>query len=224
MRTVRIVFVALGATLALALAACDQTEVSGVGEKASAAMAGTDGASMGTVFLEQGPNGVLVSAEVNGLTPGGHGFHVHSVGSCSPDFSAAGGHFNVSGEGHGFMHEDGSHGGDLPNIYAGGRRHRPRRCLLRRHNAGRGCRSLRLRRRWLGHHHPCQAGYLWRGSGRRRPRGLWGDLTGIEVTKWRTPQAGRVFGGSAKLIVIDPATGVWTAGSDPRSDGQAGAV
>ena len=36
--------------------------------------------------------------------------------------------------------------------------------------------------------------------------------------------AGRVFGGSAKLIVIDPATGVRTAGSDPRTDGHAGAV
>ena len=35
---------------------------------------------------------------------------------------------------------------------------------------------------------------------------------------------GRVFGGSAKLITIDPATGVRTAGSDPRSDGHAGAV
>ena len=35
---------------------------------------------------------------------------------------------------------------------------------------------------------------------------------------------GRVFGGSAKLIVIDPATGTRTAGSDPRSDGHAGAV
>ena len=35
---------------------------------------------------------------------------------------------------------------------------------------------------------------------------------------------GRVFGGSAKLIVIDPVTGVRMAGSDPRSDGQAGAV
>ena len=35
---------------------------------------------------------------------------------------------------------------------------------------------------------------------------------------------GRVFGGSAKLIVIDPATGVQTAGADPRSDGHAGAV
>ena len=32
---------------------------------------------------------------------------------------------------------------------------------------------------------------------------------------------GRAFGGSAKLIVIDPATGVRTAGSDPRTDGHA---
>ena len=35
---------------------------------------------------------------------------------------------------------------------------------------------------------------------------------------------GRAFGGSAKLIVIDPATGVRTAGSDPRTDGHAVAV
>jgi gamma-glutamyltranspeptidase/glutathione hydrolase len=35
---------------------------------------------------------------------------------------------------------------------------------------------------------------------------------------------GRVFGGSAKLIVIDPATGVRTAGSDPRTDGHAAVV
>ena len=35
---------------------------------------------------------------------------------------------------------------------------------------------------------------------------------------------GRPVGGSAKLIVIDPATGVRTAGSDPRTDGHAAAV
>ncbi len=35
---------------------------------------------------------------------------------------------------------------------------------------------------------------------------------------------GRVFGGSAKLIAIDPATHVRTAGSDPRTDGHAAAV
>ena len=35
---------------------------------------------------------------------------------------------------------------------------------------------------------------------------------------------GKVFGGSAKLIVVDPSTQVRTAGSDPRTDGHAAAV
>lgn len=35
---------------------------------------------------------------------------------------------------------------------------------------------------------------------------------------------GRVFGGSAKLIIIDPATGTRMAGADPRTDGHATAV
>ncbi len=39
-----------------------------------------------------------------------------------------------------------------------------------------------------------------------------------------TAHPGRVFGGSAKLIVIDPATSVRSAGSDPRTDGHAAAV
>ena len=51
---------------------------------------------------------------------------------------------------------------------------------------------------------------------------------GVESLKARghdvVVHPGRVFGGSAKLIVIDPATGVRTAGSDPRTDGHAGAV
>ena len=75
---------------------------------------------MGTVTLEQGPNGVLISADVSGLTPGPHGFHIHDVGACTPDFSAAGSHFAPSGHGHGFMYGDDQHAGDLPNLYAAG--------------------------------------------------------------------------------------------------------
>jgi len=74
---------------------------------------------MGTVTLVQGPNGVLMSADVGDLTPGPHGFHIHSVGACTPDFSAAGAHFAPTDDGHGFMHPEGKHAGDLPNIYAG---------------------------------------------------------------------------------------------------------
>ena len=92
---------------------------SDVGAQAVAEIKSADGSAIGTVTLTQGPHGVLVAADVTGLSEGGHGFHIHGVGSCSPDFSAAGGHYMPGGEGHGFMHEDGTHSGDMPNIYAG---------------------------------------------------------------------------------------------------------
>ena len=117
-RAVRFAAAAAMASLVLALVACQDMAVSGVGTQASAAMVGPDGSGMGTVTLEQGPNGVLVSADVSGLSPGGHGFHIHAVGTCSPDFSAAGDHFAPSGASHGFMYEGGMHAGDLPNIFA----------------------------------------------------------------------------------------------------------
>ena len=102
----------------LGLGACGD-EPSGVGERAVAAMSGPDGSAMGTVVLTQGPNGVLIAADVNGLSPGPHGFHIHTVGACTPDFAAAGGHFDPDGRGHGFMDGGGWHAGDLPNIHAG---------------------------------------------------------------------------------------------------------
>jgi len=115
----RLTFIAFVALLPLMLAACGDDAPSGVGNTAVASMSSPDGLTMGTVTLEQGPNGVLVSADVKDLTPGPHGFHIHSVGACTPDFSAAGGHFAPTDHGHGFMHPEGSHAGDLPNIYAG---------------------------------------------------------------------------------------------------------
>lgn len=111
--------IAVTVLIALTVVGCGDDAPSGVGASAVASMSGPDGLPMGTVALEQGPNGVLISADVKGLTPGPHGFHIHSVGACTPDFSAAGGHFAPTDHGHGFMHADGSHAGDLPNIYAG---------------------------------------------------------------------------------------------------------
>ena len=105
---------------ALALAACGgDSEPEGIGATASATLTGGDGAPMGTVTITQGPSGVLVSADVSGLSPGAHGFHIHAVGACTPDFAAAGDHFNPGSAGHGFPHEDGAHAGDLPNIDGG---------------------------------------------------------------------------------------------------------
>jgi superoxide dismutase, Cu-Zn family len=73
----------------------------------------------GTVSFTQRGDKVLVQADVGGLTPGDHGFHIHEKGDCSaPDATSAGGHFNPTGQGHG--HPDGSqhHTGDLPMLTA----------------------------------------------------------------------------------------------------------
>ncbi len=123
MRMRRPLVISVVGLLALAgMAACgddSEDEVAGVGQTAVASLAGADGAPMGTVTFEQGPNGVLVSAEVSGLTAGAHGFHIHGVGACTPDFSAAGGHYAPKDHGHGFLTTGGSHAGDMPNIHAG---------------------------------------------------------------------------------------------------------
>ena len=104
-----------------AVLACGQgsTQPQDVGAQALAALVGPDGSGMGVVTLTQTHHGVLIAAEVNGLPPGGHGFHLHTVGTCSPDFAAAGDHFNPGNVGHGYNNPAGVHAGDLPNIYAG---------------------------------------------------------------------------------------------------------
>ncbi len=108
------------ALLAMVVVACGSNESDSVeiGAAASAEIKGPEGEAMGVVMLTQGRRGVLVSANLRGLTPGYHGFHIHETGTCEPDFSAAGDHFAPEGMGHGYMNQDGHHAGDLPNIYA----------------------------------------------------------------------------------------------------------
>ena len=90
----------------------------GAADRATAKMVGPNGASLGTVTLTQTPHGVLINAQLTNLSPGGHGFHIHEKGSCSPDFKAAGGHYNPGGKAHGITNAEGMHAGDMPNIFA----------------------------------------------------------------------------------------------------------
>lgn len=83
---------------------------------ASANLQGTDGTELGSVQLEQTPNGVLLTLDLNELPAGVHGFHIHETGQCQPDFQAAGGHF-AKGMKHGLKVEGGPHPGDMPNIH-----------------------------------------------------------------------------------------------------------
>ena len=73
----------------------------------------------GTVRFVEDDGGIRVIAEVSGLTPGWHGFHVDENGDCSaPDASSAGGHFNPHGTEHGKVGGDAHHAGDLPSLEA----------------------------------------------------------------------------------------------------------
>lgn len=73
----------------------------------------------GSVRFVKVDNGVRVTADVVGLKPGPHGFHIHEKGDCSAhDASSAGGHFNPSHEKHGAPTDQHRHAGDLGNIEA----------------------------------------------------------------------------------------------------------
>ena len=73
----------------------------------------------GTVTFTQKAYGILVIADVKGLSPGKHGFHIHEFGDCSQlDGNSAGGHFNPTSKNHGGPGSDNRHVGDLGNLIA----------------------------------------------------------------------------------------------------------
>jgi Cu-Zn family superoxide dismutase len=73
----------------------------------------------GLVTFSKSGDEVKVVADVTGLTPGKHGFHVHEFGDCSSsDGNSAGGHFNPTHKQHGAPDASDRHAGDLGNIEA----------------------------------------------------------------------------------------------------------
>ena len=88
--------------------------------RAVAVLHPTKGSSVsGLVTFTKVDDGVRVVADMTGLTPGDHGFHIHDFGDCSaPDSTSAGGHFNPTGHEHGGPDAEKRHIGDLGNITA----------------------------------------------------------------------------------------------------------
>jgi superoxide dismutase, Cu-Zn family len=73
----------------------------------------------GTITFMQEENGVKITGEIMGLTPGEHGFHIHEFGNISDVKGiSAGGHFNPSKMKHGSPMDKERHEGDLGNITA----------------------------------------------------------------------------------------------------------
>ncbi len=80
------------------------------------------GATIGTVTLMDSPGGLVMTPNLAGLPPGGHGFHVHARGDCGVTLTegkpvpagAAGGHFDPQGTGTHLGPAGTGHLGDLP--------------------------------------------------------------------------------------------------------------
>lgn len=89
------------------------------GPSATATLIGLNGSGVsGTIRFTTKGDEVHVDADVYGLKPGLHGFHIHEYGDCtSPDGESAGGHFNPLKRPHGPPGEA-SHPGDLGNLEA----------------------------------------------------------------------------------------------------------
>lgn len=93
---------------------------SGGGDRAEATMAPTQGNKVsGTVTFVPSGDKLKVFAEISGLTPGLHGFHIHEKGDCSaPDGTSAGGHFNPTSKPHGNPERGEHHAGDMVQLVA----------------------------------------------------------------------------------------------------------
>lgn len=87
---------------------------------ARAELRDSSGAVVGLATLEEETGVVSITVNVEGVTPGEHGVHIHAVGQCEAQgespFESAGGHFNPDSTEHGLENPAGPHAGDLPNM------------------------------------------------------------------------------------------------------------
>jgi Cu-Zn family superoxide dismutase len=115
--------------ISIGLIACGQQEqqtaattetAASVPTRAIAVLHPTEGNDVsGVVTFTKVAGGMKVMADVRGLTPGLHGFHIHELGDCSAsDATSAGGHFNPEGVAHGAPTDSIHHVGDLGNLEA----------------------------------------------------------------------------------------------------------
>ncbi|HYM48554.1 MAG TPA: superoxide dismutase [Cu-Zn] SodC [Burkholderiaceae bacterium] len=82
------------------------------------------GKAIGTISLEDGKDGLVLTTDLKGLTPGEHGMHVHENGSCDAKEKdgkmvaglTAGGHFDPDTAGKHEGPQGKGHKGDLPPL------------------------------------------------------------------------------------------------------------
>uniref|UniRef100_A0A3Q2QZZ6 Superoxide dismutase copper chaperone n=1 Tax=Fundulus heteroclitus TaxID=8078 RepID=A0A3Q2QZZ6_FUNHE len=87
---------------------------------AAVAMLAGAGSIQGVVrFLQLSEEHCLIDGTIDGLEPGPHGLHVHTLGDLTQDCLSCGEHYNPFGKQHGGPGDTERHVGDLGNIVAG---------------------------------------------------------------------------------------------------------
>jgi Cu-Zn family superoxide dismutase len=126
MKTLNIILLSLLLQAGLTVSISGQGQMQGMEmkspsvQKAICVLYPTQGNSVsGNITFTKVDGGIKVVADLQGLSKGKHGFHIHEFGDCSSaDGSAAGGHFNPEGKSHGAPMEMTRHMGDMGNIDA----------------------------------------------------------------------------------------------------------
>lgn len=74
----------------------------------------------GTVVFKESvrSSNVVIEIDLEGLSPGKHGFHIHETGNLTEDCKNCKGHFNPFQKNHGGLYSKERHVGDLGNIIA----------------------------------------------------------------------------------------------------------
>jgi Cu-Zn family superoxide dismutase len=87
-------------------------------ENAYANIINNSGKVIGRATFRQGSEGVIIRIKASDLTPGAHGLHFHETRDCNDHshFDQVKGHIVTHERMHGFLHEDGPHEADLPNL------------------------------------------------------------------------------------------------------------
>lgn len=89
---------------------------------AAAPIVNKSGETVGHAIFTNGTGGVLMRVDLEGLSQGWHGIHLHQKGDCSDGadgFKISGSHVDPDNHEHGLLNAQGSERADLPNLYAG---------------------------------------------------------------------------------------------------------
>ncbi len=112
-----------GSSAGAATDVAESSKTAASGPAGAAAVANIEdgqGKAVGSATAMRMDGSIMLSLRVEGLVPGRHGVHVHTVGRCDDaGFASAGGHWNPGAKQHGLDNPKGQHAGDLPNLEVG---------------------------------------------------------------------------------------------------------